>query len=160
MHCRWVCTLMHPLWKTVWSFLRKSKIELLCDSASSLLSIYWKLLFAVQSLSHVQLFAIPWTAACQASLSFTLSRTLLRFMSIESEMLFNHHVLCCPLLLQPSVFPSIRVFSNGSAFCFGWPKCWSFSFSTSPSNEYLGFISFRIDQFDLLAGKKKYKFEL
>ena len=159
MHCRWVCTLMHPLWKIVWSFLRKSKIEL-CDSASSLLSIYWKRLFAVQSLSHVQLFAVPWTAACQASLSFTLSRTLLRFMSIESEMLFNHHVLCCPLLLQPSVFPSIRVFSNGSAFCFGWPKCWSFSFSTSPSNEYLGFISFRIDQFDLLAGKKKYKFEL
>ena len=99
----------------------------------------------VQSLSLVWLFATPWTAACQVSLSFTISWSLLRFMSIESLMLSNRLILCCPLLLLPSVFPSIRVFSNKLAICIGWPKFWSFSFSISPSNEYSWLISFRFD---------------
>ena len=94
---------------------------------------------------------IPWTATHQAFLSFTISRSLRRFMSIKLVMPSNHLILCCPLLLLPSVFPSIRVFSNESAFCIRWPKYWSFSFSNSPSNEYSGLISFRIDWFDLLA---------
>ena len=93
----------------------------------------------------------PWTAAHQASLSFTISWSLLRFMSIESVMPSNHRILCHPLLLLPSIFPSIRVFSNDSALLIRWPKYWSFSFSISPSNEYSGLISFRIDWFDLLA---------
>ena len=88
----------------------------------------------VQSLRHVQLFAIPWTAARQASLSFTISRSLHNLMSIESVMLFSHLILC-HLLLLPSIFPSIRVFSNESSLCIRWPKYWSFSFSISPSNE-------------------------
>ena len=104
----------------------------------------------IQSLSHVQLFAAPWTAACQASLSFTISQSLLKFMSIESAMPSNHLILHHPLLL-PSVFPRIRVFSNESALCIRWPKYWSFSISMSPSHEYSGLISFRIDWFDLLA---------
>ena len=104
----------------------------------------------VQSLGHVRLFEIPWTAACQASLSFTISQSLLKLMSIESEMLSNYLILCYPLLL-PLVFPSIRVFSNESALHIRWPKYWSFSFSISPSNDYSGLISFRIDWFDLLA---------
>ena len=99
----------------------------------------------VQSLCLVWLFATPWTAACQVSLSFTISWSLLRFMSIESLMLSNRLILCCPLLLLPSVFPSIRVFSNKLAICIGWPKFWSFSFSISPSNEYSWLISFRFD---------------
>ena len=106
---------------------------------------------SVQSLSRVQLFATPWTAACQASLSITNSRSLLKLMSIESVMPSNHFILCRPLLLLPSICPSIRVFSNESALCIRWPKYWSFSFSISPSNEYSGLISFRIDRFDLLA---------
>ena len=105
---------------------------------------------SVQSLSHVQLFATPWTAAPQASLSITNSRSLLKLMSIESMMPSNHLILCHPFLL-PSIFPSIRVFSNESVLCIRWPKYWSFSFSISPSNEYSGLISFRIDWFDLLA---------
>ena len=92
-----------------------------------------------------------WTAAHQASLSFSLSRSLLKFIYTESVMLSNHLILCYLLLLFPSVFPSIRVFSNESAFCIRWPKDCSFSFSISPSNEYSGLISFRIDWFDLLA---------
>ena len=99
----------------------------------------------VQSLSLVWLFVTPWTAACQVSLSFTISWSLLRFMSIESMMLSNRLILCCPLLLLPSVFSSIRVFSNKLAICIGWPKFWSFSFSISPSNEYSWLISFRFD---------------
>ena len=102
-------------------------------------------------LSCVQLFETPWTAAHQASLSFTNSQSLLKLTSIESVMLSNHLVLCHPLLLLPSVFSSIRVFSNESALHLRWPKCWSFSFSISSSNEYSGLISFRIDWFDLLA---------
>ena len=105
----------------------------------------------VQSLSRVQLFATPWTAAHQASLSITNSRSLLKLMSIESVMPSNHLVLCHPLLFLPSVFPSIRVFSNESVLCIRWPKYWSFSFSISPSNEYSGLISFRMDWLDLLA---------
>ena len=103
----------------------------------------------VYSLNRAQLFATPWTAAHQASLSFTISKSLLNFMSIQSLMPSNHLILCCPLLLPPSIFPSIRVFSNESAPCIRWPKYWSFSIS--PSNEYSGLISFRIDCLDLLA---------
>ena len=106
---------------------------------------------SVQSLSHVQLFATPWTRACQTSLSITNSRNLLKLMSIESVIPSNHLILCLPLCLLPSIFPSIRVFSNESVFHIRWPKCWSFSFSISPSNEYSGLISFRIDWLNLLA---------
>ena len=105
----------------------------------------------VQSLSCVQLFATPWIAACQAFMSSTVSQSLLKFMSIESVMVFNHLIHCHPLLLLPSIFPSIRVFSNELALCIRWPKYWNFSFSTSPSNEYSGLISFRNDWLDLLA---------
>ena len=103
----------------------------------------------IQSLSHVLLFVTPWTAALQDLMSSTGSQCLLKFTSIESVMLSNH--LCCPLLLPPSIFSSIMVFSNESALCCKWPKYWSFSFNFSPSNEYSGFISFRIDWFDLLS---------
>ena len=106
---------------------------------------------SVQSLSHVPLFATPWTAACQASLSITNSRSLPKLMSIESAMPTNHLILCHPLLLLPSVFPNIRVFSNESALRIRWPKYWSFSFYVSPSNEHPGLISFRMDWLDLLA---------
>ena len=104
-----------------------------------------------QSLSHVQLFATPWTAAHQASLSITSSQSLLRLMFIESVMPSNHLILSHPLLLLPSIFPSIRVFSNESVICIRWPKYWSFSFSISLANEYSGLISFRMDWLDLLA---------
>ena len=103
-------------------------------------------LSSVQWLSRVRLFATPWTAACQASLSITNSQNLLKLMSIESVMSSNHLILCCPLLLLPSVFPS-----NESVLCIRWPNYWSFSFSISPSSEYSGLISFRIDRFDILA---------
>ena len=93
----------------------------------------------------------PWTAAHQASLSFTISRSLLRLMSIESVMPPNHLILCCPLLLLPSIFPRIRIFSSELALCIRWPKYWNFSFSTSSSNDYSGLISFRMDWLDLLA---------
>ena len=105
-------------------------------------------LLVVQSLSRVQLFATPWTAAHQASLSITNSWTLLKLMSIELTMPSNHLILCRPLLLLPLIFPSIRVFSNESALRIRWPKYWSFSFSIRPSNEYSGLISSRIDWFD------------
>ena len=102
-----------------------------------------------QSLSHVQLFATPWTAACQASLSIIISRCLLKLMSTELVMLSNHLILCYPLLLLPLIFPSIRVFSSESVLRIKWPKYWSFSIS--PSNDYSGLISFRMDWLDLLA---------
>ena len=105
---------------------------------------------SVQSLSHVQLFATPWTAAHQASLTNTNSWSLIKLMSIESVMPSNHLILCCPLLL-PSIFPSFTVFSNESALRISWPNYWSFSFNISPSNEYSGLISFRMDWFDCLA---------
>ena len=104
-----------------------------------------------QLLSHVQLPATPWTAACQDSLFITNSWSLLKLVSIQSVMPFNHLIFCCPLLLLTSVFLSSRVFSNESALHIRWPKYWSFSFSISASNEYSGLISFRIDWFDLLA---------
>ena len=110
-----------------------------------------RILSSVQSLSHVRLFAIPWTTARQASLSITNPWRLLKLMSIELVMPSNHLILCCPLLLPPSIFPSIRGFSNESVLLIRWPKYWSFSFSISPSNEYSGLISFRIDWLDLLA---------
>ena len=106
---------------------------------------------SVQSLSHIQLFATAWTTACQASLSITSSQSLLKLMSIESVMPSNHLILCHPLLLLPSNFPNIRVFSNESVLHIRWPKDWSFNFSISLSNEHPGLISFRMDWLDLLA---------
>ena len=108
-------------------------------------------IYIAQSLSLVQLFVTPWTAARQASLSFTISQSLLKVMPIESVMPSNHHILCHLLLLLPPIFSSIRVFSTVSTFCIRLPKYWSFSFSISPSNEYSGLNSFRIDWSDLLA---------
>ena len=106
---------------------------------------------SVQSLSHVRLFMTPWTAAHQASLSITNSRSLLKLMPIESVMPSSHFILCHPLLLQPPIPPSIRVFSNELVLHIRWPKYWSFSFNISPSNEYTGLIFFRMDWLDLLA---------
>ena len=105
----------------------------------------------VQLLSHVCLFVIPWTAACQAFLSITNSWSLLKIMSTELVMPSNHFIFCCPLLLLPSIFPSVRVFSNESAVHIRWPKYWSFSFNISPSKEHPRLISFRMDWLDLLA---------
>ena len=113
---------------------------------------------AVQSLSRVQLFVTPWTTARQASLSITNSQSLLKLLSIESVMPANHLFLCHPLLLLPSVFPSIRVFSNESTLRMSWPKYWSFSFSISPSNEYSWLFSFRTDWLDLLAVQENLEF--
>ena len=106
---------------------------------------------SVQWLSSVRLFATPWTAARQPSLSITNSRSSLKLMSIESVMLSNHLILCCPLLPLHTIFLRIRIFSNESALHILWPKYWSFSFNISPSNEHLGLISFRMDWLDLLA---------
>ena len=113
------------------------------------------MIVVVQSLSHVQLYATPWTATQQASLSFTIFQSLLNgLLSIESVMPSNHLILCCPLLLLPSIFPNIRVFSNESALCI---KCWSFSFNISPSNGYPGLISFRMDWLDFVAVQETLK---
>ena len=106
---------------------------------------------SVHLLNHVWLFVTPWSTARQASLSITNSQSLLKLMSIESVMPSSHLIVCHPLLLPPSVFPSIRVFSIESALCIRWPKNWSFSFNISPSNEYSGLIFFRMDWLDLLA---------
>ena len=106
---------------------------------------------SVQSLSPVQLFVTPWTSACQASLSITNSWSLLKLLSVALVMLSNHLILCHPLLLPPSIFPSVRVFSNELVLCIRWPKYGSFSFRINPSNEYSGLISFRIDRLDLLG---------
>ena len=106
---------------------------------------------SVQSLSRVPLFTTPWTAARQASLSIINSQSLLKLMSIKSVMPSNHLILCCPLLLLPSIFPSIRVFSNESVLCIRWPKDWSFSFSISPSKEHSRLTSFRMDLLDFFA---------
>ena len=120
--------------------------------------MYKKILFlannqfsSVQLLSCVQIFVTPWTAARQTSLSITKSQSLCKLMSIESVMPFNYLILCHRLLLLPSIFPSIRGFSNESVLCIRWPKYWSFSFSISPYNEYSGLISFRMDWLDLFA---------
>ena len=128
--------------------MRENIMGILKDSIISLFVV-------VQSLSCVQLFATPWTAAFQASLSFTISRSLLRLMSIESVMPSNHLILCRPLLLLPSILPSIRVFSNESALHIRWPKYWSFSIRTS--NEYSGLISFRTDWFNFFAIQGTFK---
>ena len=130
-------------------------IPILGNIMQPLKSIRW--IFVVQSLSCVQLLATQWTAAQQASLSFNISWSLLKLMSIESVMPSNHLILCHPLLLLPSIFPSIWVFSNESALNIRWPKYWSFSFSISPSNEYPGLIYFRIDWFDLLSVQRTLK---
>ena len=114
-------------------------------------------LSSVRSLSRVQVFVSPWTVAHQASPSISNSRSLLKLMSIESVMKSNHLILCRPLLLQSSIFPRIRVFSNESALCIMWPKYWSFSFNISPSNEYSGLISFRMDWLELLAVQGTFK---
>ena len=113
--------------------------------------MYFFSVSSVQLLSRVQLFATSWTAACQASLSITNSKSILKLISVESVMPSNHLILCCPLLLLPSIFPSIRVFSNESALHIRWPKYWSFSINISPSNECSGLISLRMDWLDLLA---------
>jgi len=112
---------------------------------------------SVQSLSPLRLFATPWTAACQASLSITNSWSLLKLMSIESVIPSNYLILCRPLLLPPSIFPRIRVFSNEPALRIRGPKYWSFSFNISPSNEYSGLISFRMDWLDFLAVQETLK---
>ena len=122
----------------------------------------WLLLFrhqfsSVQSFSCVWLFATPWTTTCQASLSIINSQSLHKLMSIMSAMPSNHLILCHPLLPSPSIFPSIRIFSKESVLCIRWPKYWSFSFSISPSNEYPGLISFRMDQLDLLTVQETLK---
>ena len=117
-----------------------------------MLEVEWIVSFSsVQSLSCVRHFATPWTAACQASLSITNSRSPPKPMSIESVIPFNHLILCRPLHLLPSIFPSIRIFSNDSDLHIRWPNYWSFSFNISPANEYSGLISFRMDCLDLLA---------
>ena len=121
---------------------------------SYLLILFLTFVIVVQLLSHVQLFATLWTAAGQASLSFTVSWALLKFMSIESVIVSNQLILCCPLLLPSSIFPSIRVFSKESALHIRWLKCWTFSFSISPSSEYSWLIPF-IDWFDLLAVQRR-----
>ena len=128
--------------KGVW----QGYILLLC-----LFNLHAEWFSSVQLLSRVRLFATPWTAARQASLSTTNSRSLLRLMAIESVMLANRIILCHPLLLPPSIFPSIRVFSHESVLCIRWPKYCSFSFSISPTNEHPGLTSFRMDWLDLLA---------
>ena len=115
----------------------------------------WLLLLFIQSC--LELFVTPWTAAHLASLSFTISWSLLKLMSIELVMLSNHLILCHPLFFQPSLFPSTRVFSNESALQIRWPKYWSFNFNISPSSEYSGLISFRIDWLDLPAAKGTHK---
>ena len=121
---------------------------------------HWALLYlfsSVQSLSRVRLFATPWTAACQAFLSITNSWSPPKPMSVELVMPSNHLILCRPLFLLPSIFPSIKVFSNESALHIRWPKYWSFSFNISPSNEHPGLISFRMDWLDLLAVQETLK---
>ena len=130
--------MIQPLERTVWRFLKTLKIR-------------HHQFGSVQSLSRVPLFGIPWTAARQASLSITNSQRLLKLMPIELVMPSRYFILCHSPFLLPSIFPSIRVFSNESALRIRWPKYWSFSFSFSPSSEYSGLISFRIDWFDLLA---------
>ena len=126
--------------------------SLVKSNTSSVMHLHYKIQFSsVQSLSHVQLFATPWTAARQAYLSITNSRSLPKLMSIESVMPSNHLIFCHPLLLLLSVFPSIRVFSNDSALRIRWPKYRSFSFNISPSNEHPGLISFRLDWLHLLV---------
>ena len=140
--------LIVPVQGWQFSVSKKNHISTL-ETTTALLTSYQ--FSSVQSLSCVQLFATPWTTARQASLSITNSRRLLKLISMELVMPSSHLILCHPLLLLPPIPPSIRVFSNESAPRMRWPKYWSFSFSVSPSNEYPGLISFRMDWLDLLA---------
>ena len=136
------------------SGFRKYKLELY--PRTEFLSpgtVIYGIFSSVQSLSHVRLFATPWATACQASLSITNSWDLCKLVSIESVMPSNHLIICHPLLLLPSIFPSIRVFSNQSVLCIRWPKYWSFSFSISLSSEYSWLISFRMNWLDLLGAQ-------
>ena len=119
--------------------------------------VFWQYFSSLQSLSFVLLFPTPWTAARQASLAITFSQSLLKRISIESVMPSNHLILCHPLLLPPSIFSSIRVFSNESVLRIRWPKYWSFSFSVSPSTGYPGLLFFRMDWFDLLSVQRTLK---
>ena len=135
--------LLPPFW--ILSFCQRALLKNKNDQAHKFVTVI------AQSLSHVQLFVTRWTETCQPSLDFTIFRSLLRLMSTELVMPSNYLVLCHPLLLLPSVFPSIRVFSNESVLCIRWPKYWSFSISISPSNEYWGLISFRMDWLEFLA---------
>ena len=130
-------------------------IECLKNYGQKFITLFRSSAQSVQSLSQVRLFVTPWTAACQASLCITNSRSLLKLMSIELVMPSNHLILCHPLLLLPSILSSIRVFSSESVLCIRWPKCWSFSIS--PSNEYSELISFRMDWLDLLAVQESLK---
>ena len=136
------------LWRWLLKFLSLSLLVWWIILMGLLISIQLFCICFLFSSVHVWLFVTPWTAAHQASLSITNSQSLLKLMSIESVMPSNHLILCHPLLLLPSIFPSIRVFSNESALCIRWPKYWSFSFNISPSNEHSGLISFRMDWLD------------
>ena len=139
---------------TQWLLNNKNKIKIFFPCFLSLMVfviLVFTKLSSVQSLSRVQLFVTPCTAAHQASLFFTISQSFLKLMSIETMIPSNHLILCYPLLLPPSILPSIRVFSNESVFHIRWPKYWSFSFSISPPNEYSGLIFFRMDWLDILA---------
>ena len=158
-------------WQNQWKHSVSSKNGLHIKGLKEILGTFWWSLLilllelislwfdfsSVQLLRRVWLFATPWTAACQASLSITNYWSLPKTMSIELVMPSNHLILCCPLLLLPSIFPSIRVFSNESALRVRWPKYWSFSFNISPTNEYPGLISFRMDWLDLLAVQRTLK---
>ena len=143
--------------KRLFSSSSLSAIRVVSSAYLRLLIFLSAIRFQLVSLSHVQLFAILWGAACQVSLSITNSRSLLKLMSIEPVMPYNHLILCHSLLLLPSIFPRIRVFSGESVLRIRWPKYWHFSFSISPSNKYSGLISFRIDWVDLLAVQRTLK---
>ena len=144
---------------TIWMNLKNIILSKISQAQRlyTMIPFIWNILSSVQSLSRVQLFATPWNAARQASLSITNSQNLLKLMSIESVMPSNHLILCRPLLFPPSIFPSIRVFSNSSVLRIKWPKYWSFCFSINPSDEYSGLISFRTDWFELLAVQRTLK---
>ena len=151
----WVQIPAQPLPVSTWLWLKPFPVLQVYhlwtgDGNHIVIRLKWDQISSVQSLSRLRLFATPWTAACQASLSIINSRSLLKLISMELVMPSNHFILWRPFLL-PSIFPSIRVFSNESALHIRWPKYWSFSFSISPSSEYSGLISFRIHWFDLLA---------
>ena len=141
------------LYFSVFFHVRKPTIVTICSTEKQ----FTMMISSVQSLSRVWLFGTPWTAARQASLSITNSQSLPKPVSIESVMPSNHFILCHPHLLLPSIFPSIRVFSNESFLRIRWPEYWSFSFSISPSNEHSGLISFRMDWLDLLAVQRTLK---
>ena len=142
--CRKTRTFIH-------CWLKSEMVQLLCKIVWLSLKSFHGYHSSVQSLRHVRLCVTPGTAPRRASLSIINSQSLLKLMSIESVMPSNYLILCHPLLLLPSIFPSIRVLSNESVLCLTWPKYWSFSFSISPSNEYSGLISFKMDWLDLLA---------